>query len=1846
MAVQSITEFINSLPSLVNCEKISKEQTENLRNIIEVSGDSFPDELENLKNAYAQFSDTNSDNDISSLDELRDFSRYLSQIETRIKTDWSEKNIMDNQSFLINAVSSVWLAAKKFANIRDQLHSIIVLHCPPACFISTQEIDAAWTVIHGNYNSFVEDLCTSPSKVMRSISKDSLVSWSDKWIDILLDNLAEGTLDFAENYPSFNPYLFTAVKLFSLAGRLDRQCKELHTAFAPLCLPALKSILKRCPVILGEFDMIENLIAKKPKSAIITEIWHNYTPDVFSIDELRCKAKKFATHYSLLSDDVERYLSICNYTKLKSEFDEVFLIQADERFDLAHFEEKLSEIQEYWDLGLEIKLSVYTHQLDFLSVCEKFQLELAKGREFLSKYECSKYEDFHTLNRHKKDIHDFTFSGHWLDSREEERSKLADLFQQIEGEMVCEDENIVIFDTETGNMLMKIIENDLKDFNNLHKNVQDYYETGIQQWKEFLEDSRTLEECISKKMYLLSKGFVKFENAVTFPENVRKVRIEIAELAQYSEALERLHTLGDQICRISKGDSQEFIQRKLNLFSEKVEEMRLQAVNAYSELEPLISKIPELSEVLEKIEDILRETQEKIDDNVEDYKKAKPNVYMDYLKTRLLTLKIRTKKLPIVNNQLEPLSKIESLDITQLESRDEMANEKLTTILEFLSKNLEIAISAGIKKVHDKIIFGEANLDSYDTLFHSLGTENMTLQSSKVTKCLHDLEEIFSNKYFDDIHYTITKLAECSKELLEDDVKSELASLEDSFTKLELSVRSTKILIHFVITYQELDEVLKLRENFIETSNRPSFIADRIDFISNQIGELFGEDFEICRKYFRQLRNRYDEYVCDENQPPMLPLSLQIVSRLESQMRERLDLLEKSFSHFHETFREFENTLIQFRKESQDILAFTDKLESAFHQKENSTIRDSSVLETQCQFWELLIIEGQKSFALYDQSFDAAGAIYDQLCPSPKVTSAKARFPKAKEYLDQLRACLHLYQKYQSELKEVEDRFFTLTNNFSYFYTEMRFPSVSINGSVTEKHDQTCLRFKTEIQAISEAVRSMRMGMTELHGGSHQVVEYSINEEKRLKALEDKLPEWRSKIDGLIEECAVTSNSSSIENNQFEFTPQTPDAQTNGFSSYEIISHESEEDSGTYNLSLGSKEGPLSEEECKIELRLSRWRRWLKKKQKADIMHSDISIKLSEAQIQKREIELTKAEFEKKKHEYQILPSNKENISNSKIWKLYKDVKPLFIDFEMLMSKRCEDVSNRVSSLLEFHLLISLSEKRLTTIDKNLPTALSRKYTLCEQIEHINQLRIDLKECQTECIEKLSIQYGNLARDSSSNLLPVERSPEPNDSLSESDTDEKMQAINSFNSETSSLLSPIPCLEQIQTIEMQHKELYQLTSDHINSLTCQEDTAKELFQQLHEVHNRIQSINQEISHLDNSTDFTQEIATITEEVQRIDFLYAPIEANSALTHDETQLRLEVNQSIDSLKYTLRENFPSNEMTDDSCDSIVPIQAEYIFAPTETEPSAPLLPPTESPAIQFPQDLGEEHSDDSPLKKCFDTITETCQFYSRFTVAGSHIAISEENIVKDIKDKYTQTITVVTSIRNTTTNTPVNVNNNIDSWLDVLQKLRTTLLDRVTTLKETWLSLEDRYDDVHNRISELESEYAAFKSEEGERDELEIRVETAQEQRQEVIQNYNSFSPEMYQLSNCHGCQDDNCQEWNGKLDRCREQLQRLKGHFDKLLNESVESSPRDSPTPNPSIRDIPPSIPTPPTSPHRVETVTKETNTELAMMKFKTRSKFRYFIPVCFMIGIICALAYTWFGYTSYLYNHPRIVPE
>ena len=1743
------------------------------------------EELQTLTDTVSEYMSRGEDLITSQLDNLSDRSAYLYKIEESFKTEWSDSNI-GNSSVLINAVSSVWITSRRLVEIRHELHTVIMLHCPPAYNLSPQEIDLIWNNSYPSLDTEVAEYCSCKSKLLSSLSKDSLLEFSDKLVDILLEKLQDEQL--ASN-PTFDPIIFIAMKLHSLAGRLAMKCRDFHTCYSPRVIPLLNSILMKCPVIRENFNIIEELVKKRPICAFVQDCITTYKHDNITIDALRKQAKQFQIQYVSLSDDVERYLSIFRYSKLKDHYHEVFLIRSDDDFNLIEFEDAMSEIQ-MWDARLENILSKYIQQLEFIFISDNFQNELTKARDLLSQYECTRYQEYEIMNKHKKDINNFIFSSHWIDSRQQEKSKLLQLIRKFGEESMSDDEDtssdcdysddyeVSIINRKTGSQLLRIIDNDFKDFLDLHETVRDYYEEGIELWREFLCEVRKFDENLPKKSYLLTTGFVKFEDPSKFAESFRNIRFESADLENFADAHVKLQYSGDELCNLSDGSCQEFIQGKLGQLYDQIEEMRL-AVGAYNALDPLVRVILGIHEDIEKVEDILVETQEKIEESVEEHSHAEPDVFMSYLYTRMCSLKKRTAKLSIGRHQLDPLLKIEPLDLSLLLRRYEEAELKLDEILSFLSKKLKQVILVTLEEIHKRIKSVESYLSFHEEFFRTLSSDSFD-DTGKVTTLLSmsknfSSENFFNDDYFNEIQQSIHNLNETSRHQVEEDVKVKLLKEEKFFSEQEISFRSNKILMHFAITYHELNEVLKLRESFLSASHKPSYMADKLGFVANQIDELFGQDFRICHTYCRQLRNRYDEYLCDENQPPILPLSLVAVSRLESRMRERLEKLEHSFDTFNRTFQEVKTCVIQFRSDSVNILEFADKIETTFSNKESSPIRDSSALDTQVTTWELLLIEGQSCLSAFDISFELASKIYDTLLLSPKVLLVKNLFPKANEHLEELKTCLAFFQKYQADLTVNEVRLSTMTNNISHFYTEMRFPSISTNGNTSGRNDQKCRNFQLEIQSIANSVRALRNSLPELQAGTHQFVEYSIIEEDRLKLLEDKLPEWENKISGLSQECNQMSAG---------YTGQlSSESGYNGHLSFDIISQTSDHDSGSYAI----PDEPLNEESKKVKNKLTKWRSWVKRKEKAQIMNSDISIKLSDAQIQKKEIVITKFEFEKKHKDFQALLSNRESPSTfyQKHTHMYKELELLFIHFEVSMSKRCEEVTNRVSSLLELHLLISLCEQRLISVQTNTENAQDSQFTLEAQILKVTELRNELRDCEKDCIDNIREQYSALTNDNESLCGPLEFSADTStESHSESDTDEKLTSSFLSTSQTSLLLPATPCREQIQAIETKYHELYTVVTELINSLIAQQEKAQQISISLQNVNERIVYAISSISEESSLLELTPELDSLKREYCSLEYSYTSMQRHYLPSHQESSLQLDVKESMTNLQGVIDENAVQDHTQANLLSPTAPVCVEFLFEPEMNQTLPPLLTEEEVPRVNLPP--GEGHDADHPLTKCFAIITESLDFFQHFSSTGPHIEDSSQNLIKDVQRRYTECHTDVISILNATDDLTNPLKDCVHEWLDTTQTVRDTLKARIETRRREWEELVEKYNTANGYINALENDLESYKNEEWPNDaEFENAVESSANYLQERIECYNEFSPRMFQLTVCDTCEDGSCQGWRDELKIFRNKLTTMKAEFNNLLHrepiDSVDSfiviNPVEStlPTPSHTVETVP-----------------------------------------------------------------------
>eukprot|EP00800_Vazella_pourtalesii_P014451 TRINITY_DN3671_c0_g1_i5.p1 TRINITY_DN3671_c0_g1~~TRINITY_DN3671_c0_g1_i5.p1 ORF type:complete len:1856 (-),score=445.08 TRINITY_DN3671_c0_g1_i5:392-5959(-) len=1770
---QTFQLTLTSLPSLSECTRLPQSTFRTLYGLLHELRGTCIDELQPLTDVISEYISRGEDLIAEQLDNMSTRSAYLNNLTQSFRTEWSDSNI-ENSSVLINAVSSVWIAARILLDVRAELQTVITLNCPPAYHMSPAEIDQIWNNSYLLLEAEVAGFCTSKSKVVSSPSTDP-VTFSDKWVDILLENMRDHHL---ESHPQFDPILFIAMRLHALAGQLIVKCRYFHSCYSPRVIPSLNSILAKCPTILENFTAIEELVRNRPMCTFVQDCIPSYKHDNATIDALRKRAKQFQTQYASLSDDVERYLVICRYTKLKHHYDEVFLIRSNDDFNLIEFEEVMSEIQEMWDERLVNILSKYIQQLEFIFLCDNFHKELTKAREFLSQYECTLYQEYEIMHEHKKDINNFIFSSHWIDSRQQEKSKLLQLLKKIGEESMSDDEDsssdcdlyddgqVKIITRRIGSQLLRIIENDFRDFNDLHEAVRDYYEQGIEMWREFLCAVRNFDENLSKKSYLLTSGYIKFEDPSNFADSVRNLRFESADLENFADAHFKLQYHGDELCHLCEGSCQEFIQGKLGQFYDQIEEMRSQAVDAYGELSPLVPVILDIHGNIKKVEDILVETQQKIEASVEEHSQAKLDVFISYLRSRMSSLKKRTAKLSTGRSQLEPLLKIDTLDLSLLVQRYEEAELKLEKILSFLSDKLEEVILISLEKTRKLIMFGESNLDSYEPFFQSLSNE-FPEKTSDVTKRLSQFKNFFNDDYFDEIQQSVDNLMEASRELVEEEVKTELVKLEESLSKLELSVRSNKILMHFVITYHELNEVLKLRETFLRSSCKPSYMADKLGLVANQIEELFGQDFKICHTYIKQLRSRYNEYLSDENQPPILPLSLEVVSRLESTMRDRLEMLELSFDSFNQTFQEIETRITQFRSDSQNILAFAEKIETAFSNKESSQIRDSSTLDTQVTTWELLLIEGQNSLSAYDVSFEHASKIYDSLSLSPKVLLVKNLFPKAKEHLNELKTCLAFFQKFQADLKVNEDRFSALTNNISHFYTEMRFPSISTNGTTSGKHEQRCREFQHEIQSIANSVRALRNALPELQAGTHQLVEYSVIEEDRLKILEDKLPEWENKISGLSQECNQMSGG---------YTGQlSGESGYNGQLSFDIISLTSDHDSGSF----ATPDEPPSEESRKIKNKLAKWKSWMKRKEKAHVMNSDISIKLSDAQLQKKEIDITKFEFEKKHRDFQALLSDRESPSTfyQKHIHMYKELELLFIHFEVSMSKRCEEVTSRVSSLLELHLLISLCEQRLMSVQTNSENAQDSQFTLEEQILKVTELRNELRDCEKDCVDKIREQYSALTNVNESPCAPLDLSSDTStESHSESDTDEKHTSSFLSTSQTSLLLPAIPCREQIQAIETKYQELYTVVTDLINSLIAQQEKAHQISANLNNVNERIVGAINSISNESSLLNLAPELDSLKREYSSLEYSYTSMQRHYSPSRQESELQLDVKESMVKLRDVVDENTVVTCTQGNLLSPTAPVCIEFLFEPEMNQTLPPLLTEEDVPRINLPPE--EAHDSEHPLTKCSTIITETLNFFQLFSSAGPHTMDSSQNLITDVQNRYTECHTDVISVLNATAGLTNSIKDQVHEWLDTTQTVRDALKGRIEERRCEWEELLEKYNTANGYVDALENDLESFKNEEWP-DEAEFgnAVESSAEYLQEKIECYNEFSPRMYQLTVCDTCEDDSCQGWRDRLKIFRNKLTTIKAEFNNLLQrEPLETdsfiviSPVESTPPAPS----------------------------------------------------------------------------
>ena len=177
---------------------------------------------------------------------------------------------------------------------------------------SNPEIDNIWNNSYLPLDAEVSEYCSSKSQLLSGVSRESLLEFSDKWVDALLERLEYTPL---ESNPSFEPMIFIPMKLHSLAGRLVMKCQDFHATYSPRVIPSLNSILTKCPIILKNFTAIEELVKKRPICPFVQDYITTYRHDDITTDALSKQAKQFQIQYASLSDDIESYLVICRYTK-------------------------------------------------------------------------------------------------------------------------------------------------------------------------------------------------------------------------------------------------------------------------------------------------------------------------------------------------------------------------------------------------------------------------------------------------------------------------------------------------------------------------------------------------------------------------------------------------------------------------------------------------------------------------------------------------------------------------------------------------------------------------------------------------------------------------------------------------------------------------------------------------------------------------------------------------------------------------------------------------------------------------------------------------------------------------------------------------------------------------------------------------------------------------------------------------------------------------------------------------------------------------------------------------------------------------------------------------------------------------------------------------------------------------------------------------------------------------------------------------------------------------------------------------------------------------------------------
>ena len=210
MSYQAFQLKLSTLPVLSQCRRIPDSEFPSLYKLLHQLRGSYVKDLQQLTDIFPEYISRRNDLIALQLDNMSKRSAYLHNIEHRFKTEWSGANIENSKnSVLINAVSSVWIAGRILLDVHHELHTIIMLYCPPAYDLSHPEIDNIWNNSYLPLDAEVSEYCSSKSQLLSGVSRESLLEFSDKWVDALLERLEYTPF---ESNPSFEPMIFIPMK--------------------------------------------------------------------------------------------------------------------------------------------------------------------------------------------------------------------------------------------------------------------------------------------------------------------------------------------------------------------------------------------------------------------------------------------------------------------------------------------------------------------------------------------------------------------------------------------------------------------------------------------------------------------------------------------------------------------------------------------------------------------------------------------------------------------------------------------------------------------------------------------------------------------------------------------------------------------------------------------------------------------------------------------------------------------------------------------------------------------------------------------------------------------------------------------------------------------------------------------------------------------------------------------------------------------------------------------------------------------------------------------------------------------------------------------------------------------------------------------------------------------------------------------------------------------------------------------------------------------------------------------------------------------------------------------------